>query len=183
MQVGGAHVDLEDAEVDVVDAEALGDDARELVGADRAFGKIELEGEAPTGFKFEDLFRLTSPAVLIGLLIGGMMIYLFAALAIEAVGRAGGEVVEQVRKQFREHPGIMEGTEKPEYGRTVAIVTAAAQREMILPSLIPIIVPIIVGVITRRRARRTADRRDRRRALHGRLDHRRAAAPGTTRRS
>ncbi len=110
--------------------------------------KIELEGEAPAGFKFEDLFRLTSPAVLIGLLIGGMMVYLFVAFAIEAVGRAGGEVVEQVRKQFREHPGIMEGTEKPEYGQTVAIVTAAAQREMILPSLIPIIVPVVVGLIS-----------------------------------
>jgi K(+)-stimulated pyrophosphate-energized sodium pump len=94
------------------------------------------------------LFDLSDPAVLIGLVIGGMMTYLFAALAIEAVGRAGGEVVEQVRKQFKDHPGIMEGTEKPDYGGTVAIVTAAAQREMILPSLIPIIVPVIVGVIS-----------------------------------
>ncbi|HKT83968.1 MAG TPA: sodium-translocating pyrophosphatase, partial [Solirubrobacterales bacterium] len=75
------------------------------------------------------VFSISDPAVLIGLLIGGMMVYLFSALAIEAVGRAGGEVVEQVRKQFREHPGIMEGTEKPEYGKTVAIVTAAAQKE------------------------------------------------------
>jgi K(+)-stimulated pyrophosphate-energized sodium pump len=110
--------------------------------------KIELEGQAPTGFDLENLFKLTAPAVLIGLLIGGMMVYLFVAFAIEAVGRAGGEVVEQVRKQFREHPGIMEGTEKPEYGQTVAIVTAAAQREMILPSLIPIIVPVVVGLIS-----------------------------------
>jgi K(+)-stimulated pyrophosphate-energized sodium pump len=94
------------------------------------------------------VFSISDPAVLIGLLIGGMMVYLFAALAIEAVGRAGGQVVEQVRTQFREHPGIMEGTEKPEYGQTVAIVTAAAQREMILPSLIPIIIPVIVGVIS-----------------------------------
>ncbi len=78
-------------------------------------------------------FDISNPEVLIGLLVGGMMTYLFAALAIEAVGRAGGEVVEQVRKQFREQPGIMEGTEKPDYGGTVAIVTAAAQREMILP--------------------------------------------------
>ncbi len=93
-------------------------------------------------------FDLTDPAVLIGLLIGGLMTYLFAALAIEAVGRAGGQVVEQVRKQFREHPGIMEGTEKPDYADTVSIVTAAAQREMILPSLIPIVVPLIVGVIS-----------------------------------
>ena len=76
------------------------------------------------------------------------MVYLFAAFAVEAVGRAGGEVVEQVRKQFREHPGIMEGTEKPNYAETVSIVTAAAQREMILPSLIPIVIPVIVGVIS-----------------------------------
>jgi K(+)-stimulated pyrophosphate-energized sodium pump len=77
-----------------------------------------------------------------------MMVYLFAAFAIEAVGRAGGEVVEQVRKQFRENPGIMEGTSKPDYADTVAIVTAAAQREMILPSLIPILIPVLVGVIS-----------------------------------
>jgi K(+)-stimulated pyrophosphate-energized sodium pump len=93
-------------------------------------------------------FTISEPSVLIGLLIGGMMVYLFSALAIEAVGRAGGQVVEEVRRQFREHPGIMEGTEKPEYGGTVAIVTAAAQREMILPSLIPIGVTLIVGVIS-----------------------------------
>jgi len=93
-------------------------------------------------------FDISDPAVLIGLLIGGMMTYLFAALAIEAVGRAGGEVVEQVRKQFREKPGIMAGTEKPDYGGTVSIVTAAAQREMILPSLIPIVIPVIVGLIS-----------------------------------
>jgi K(+)-stimulated pyrophosphate-energized sodium pump len=77
-----------------------------------------------------------------------MMVYLFAAFAIEAVGRAGGEVVEQVRKQFREHPGIMEGTEKPDYAETVDIVTASAQREMILPSLIPIVIPVVVGLIS-----------------------------------
>ena len=93
-------------------------------------------------------FSIADPAVLIGLLIGGMMVYLFSALAIEAVGRAGGQVVEEVRRQFREKPGIMAGTEKPEYGGTVAIVTAAAQREMILPSLIPIGVPLIVGLIS-----------------------------------
>ncbi len=93
-------------------------------------------------------FSISDPAVLIGLLIGGMMVYLFAAFAIEAVGRAGGEVVEQVRKQFRENPGIMEGTSKPDYAQTVSIVTASAQREMILPSLIPIVVPVVVGLIS-----------------------------------
>ncbi|HET7455345.1 MAG TPA: sodium-translocating pyrophosphatase [Solirubrobacterales bacterium] len=110
--------------------------------------RSELAEEAPSGFDLNSLFNLTSPDVLIGLIIGGMMVYLFSALAIEAVGRAGGQVVEQVRKQFREHPGIMEGTEKPEYGETVSIVTLAAQKEMILPALIPIIVPVIVGLLS-----------------------------------
>jgi K(+)-stimulated pyrophosphate-energized sodium pump len=93
-------------------------------------------------------FEIGSPPVLIGLLIGGMMVYLFAALAMEAVGRAGGAVVEEVRRQFREKPGIMEGTEEPEYGTAVALVTRAAQREMILPALIPILIPFIVGLIS-----------------------------------
>jgi K(+)-stimulated pyrophosphate-energized sodium pump len=110
--------------------------------------KSELASEAPAGFNLQGLFNLSNPDVLIGLIIGGMMVYLFVALAIEAVGRAGGQVVEEVRTQFREHPGIMEGTERPEYAKTVAIVTAAAQREMILPSLIPIVVPVIVGLLS-----------------------------------
>jgi K(+)-stimulated pyrophosphate-energized sodium pump len=110
--------------------------------------KSELAGAAPAGFDLNGLFDLSSPDVLIGLIVGGMMVYLFAALAIEAVGRAGGQVVEEVRKQFREHPGIMEGTEKPEYGKTVGIVTAAAQKEMILPALIPIAVPVVVGLLS-----------------------------------
>jgi K(+)-stimulated pyrophosphate-energized sodium pump len=110
--------------------------------------KSELAGEAPAGFDLNGLFNLSSPDVLIGLIIGGMMVYLFAAFAIEAVGRAGGQVVEQVREQFREHPGIMEGTEKPDYGKTVSIVTLAAQKEMILPALIPIAVPVVVGLLS-----------------------------------
>ena len=93
-------------------------------------------------------FDLSNPPVLIGLLVGGLMVYLFAALSMEAVGRAGGAVVEEVRRQFREKPGIMDGTEQPEYGQCVSIVTAAAQREMILPALIPIVITLIVGLIS-----------------------------------
>ncbi len=100
--------------------------------------------ELPHGYNF----AIGNPPVLIGLLIGGLMVYLFASLAMEAVGRAGGAVVEEVRRQFREHPGIMDGTEQPEYGTAVGLVTRAAQREMILPALIPIVIPLIVGLIS-----------------------------------
>jgi K(+)-stimulated pyrophosphate-energized sodium pump len=93
-------------------------------------------------------FDISQPEVLVGLILGGMMVYLFAALAIEAVGRAGGGVVEEVRRQFKEKPGIMDRTEKPDYARAVAIVTASAQREMILPALIPIVVPTVVGILS-----------------------------------
>jgi K(+)-stimulated pyrophosphate-energized sodium pump len=110
--------------------------------------KLELADAAPAGYDLASLFKLTTPDVLIGLLIGGIMVYLFAALAIEAVGRAGGLVVEEVRRQFREHPGIMDRTERPDYARAVGIVTAAAQKEMILPSLIPIVVPVVVGLLS-----------------------------------
>jgi K(+)-stimulated pyrophosphate-energized sodium pump len=93
------------------------------------------------------VFQIDDPDVLIGLLIGGLMVYLFAALSMEAVGRAGGAVVEEVRRQFREKPGIMEGTEEPDYATCVDLVTKAAQREMIIPSLIPIVLTLIVGLI------------------------------------
>ena len=93
-------------------------------------------------------FALDDPDVLVGLLIGGLMVCLFASLSIEAVGRAGGAVVEEVRRQFREKPGIMDGTEKPDYGQCVDIVTRTAQREMIIPSLIPIGVTVIVGLLS-----------------------------------
>ncbi len=106
--------------------------------------KIELQEELGRPV----VFALDDPDVLIGLIIGGMMVTLFAALSMEAVGRAGGAVVEEVRRQFREKPGIMDGTEKPEYGQCVDIVTRSAQREMIIPSLIPIVVTVIVGILS-----------------------------------
>jgi K(+)-stimulated pyrophosphate-energized sodium pump len=92
-------------------------------------------------------FNLENPFIVVGLFIGGMMPFLFAAFAMEAVGRAGGQVVEEVRRQFREKPGIMEGTERPDYARCVRIVTASAQREMLIPAAIPILFPIITAFI------------------------------------
>ena len=116
-----------------------------------ALAALVLFDSYTTGLNDEGInavFSLSDAWVIAGLFIGGLMPFLFASLAMQAVGRVGGQVVEEVRRQFREHPGIMDCTERPDYSRAVGIVTGSAIRSMLAPALIPIAFPIIVGIIS-----------------------------------
>jgi K(+)-stimulated pyrophosphate-energized sodium pump len=113
--------------------------------AENAKGVLATTGNALYTTTAQTIVNVANPETFLGLLIGGSIAYLFSALAIRAVGRSAGTVVEEVRRQFREHPGIMDRTERPEYGRVIDICTAAAQRELATPALLAILSPAVVG--------------------------------------
>lgn len=117
-----------------------------------ALAALVLFAEYSRSFTDVLAFDLSNPMVLAGLFIGGLLPYYFGALLMEAVGKAAGGVVEEVRRQFREIPGIMEGTAKPEYGKCVDIVTKSAIKQMMVPAMIPVVAPIVVGVFLGREA-------------------------------
>jgi K(+)-stimulated pyrophosphate-energized sodium pump len=117
-----------------------------------ALAALVLFAEYSRSFSDVLAFDLSNPMVLAGLFIGGLLPYYFGSLLMESVGKAAGGVVEEVRRQFREIPGIMEGTGKPEYGKCVDIVTKSAIKQMMVPALIPVVAPILVGVLLGREA-------------------------------
>ena len=116
--------------------------------AENAKGVPALAGKASNALYTsvsQTIINVANPKTFLGLLIGGSIAFLFSSLAIRAVGRSAGTVVQEVRRQFREHPGIMDGTERPEYGRVIDICTAAAQRELATPALLAVLSPVVVG--------------------------------------